>query len=114
VIEAWQIEHRPWLYFFLRRFERVRWTLSVKAFHEESRWYARPLSLWLALIGYEAERCLFCGWKVGIVWWCEDQILWETVTGFKDGGGISCVGCFAKRAESKRLFLRWHVGPLSV
>lgn len=112
MIESWQIEHRPWLYFFLRRFELTRWTLRGKDFHKDARWYARILSLYLALIGYETERCLFCGWKVSVVWWCDDQVLWETVTGWKEGGGIACVNCFNERAEAQSFPLRWHVGPL--
>lgn len=112
MIESWQIEHRPFLYFFLRRFELVRWTLFGKVFHAEARWYAPYLALWLALTGYETERCLFCGWKVEVVWWSDDPSLWAVVTGYKEGGGISCVSCFAERAERKKLFVKWTVGPL--
>lgn len=112
MIESCQIEDRPWLYFFLRRFELVRWTLRGKVFHDDARWYARLVSLWLALAGYETERCLFCGWKVGVVWWCDDPVLWETVTGYTEGGGVSCIQCFADRAERQRLPLKWTVGPL--
>lgn len=111
MIEAWQIEHRPWLYFFLRRFELTRWTLRTKL-HPEARWYALALSLWLAITGYETERCCFCGWKVEVVWWCDDQVLWETVTGYQNGSGITCVKCFDKRAYEKGLPIKWHVGPL--
>lgn len=111
MIEAWQIEHRPWAYFFLRRFELIRWTLTTKL-HSEAKWYALPLSLWLAIIGHETERCCFCGWKVEVVWWCEDEIAWTTVTGYKDGGGISCVKCFDSRASTRKLSLRWLATPL--
>lgn len=76
MIEAWQIEHRPILYFFFRRFELCRWTLRGKVFHPEARWYARLRALWLALTGYETERCSFCGGKVGVVWWCDSQEMW--------------------------------------
>lgn len=111
MIEAWQIEHRPWLYFFLRRYELIRWTLTGKKLHPEAKWYALLLSLWLAITGYETERCNFCGWKVEQVWWCEDEIAWTTVTGYK-GGGISCIKCFNKRASAKSLSLRWLATPL--
>lgn len=112
MIEAHQLEHRPWLYAIVRRVELVRWTLGGKVFHREARWYARLLALWLALTGYETERCLFCGWKVNHVWWCEDQILWGTVTGYMEGGGISCIDCFEKRASAMGFPLRWKVRPL--
>lgn len=112
MIEAWQIEHRPAFYFLLRRLELIRWTLRGKVFHPEVRWYARIGALWLAVIGYETERCCFCGWKVGRVWWCDDAELWETVTTYKDGGGISCINCFEERAAQKQIPLRWHVTPL--
>lgn len=109
MIESWQIEHRPWLYFFLRRFELIRWTLFGKVFHKEARWYARLLSLYLAVTGFETERCLFCGWKVGVIWWCNDQELWSKITGYGEGG-ICCVRCFNLRAEQKNVLLRWSVG----
>lgn len=112
MIEAWQVEHRPWLYFFLRRFELTRWTLRGKVWHPETRWYARFLALYLAVTGYETERCMFCGWKVGVVWWCDDQVAWETVTGYSDGGGVSCMTCFDEKAQAKGLPLKWRVGPL--
>lgn len=112
LIEAWQIEHRPWLYFFLRRLELTRWSMRGKVLHPDARWYARLLLLWLALTGYETERCCFCGWKVGIVWWCDDQVLWETVTGWQNGEGISCIQCFNDRADRMNLPLRWTIGPL--
>lgn len=112
MIEAWQIEHRPWLYFFLRRFELTRWTLSGKDFHKDARWYARLLALYLALTGYETERCLFCGWKVGCVWWCDDQETWATVTGWREGGGIACIDCFTERAAVQGIYLRFVTEPL--
>lgn len=108
MIEAWQIEHRPVAYFFLRRFELARWTLFGKVFHKDARWYARLLALWLALTGYETERCLFCGWKVENVWWCDDQVLWTTVTGYEEGG-ISCARCFEQRARRMGILLQWRV-----
>lgn len=111
LIEAHQFEQRPWLYFFLRRFELTRWTLRTRL-HPEAKWYARLLALYLAITGFETERCCFCGWKVEVVWWCEDQILWETVTGYENGEGISCVACFSKRAGARSLPLKWKVGPL--
>lgn len=111
MIEAWQVEHRPLAYFFLRRFELVRWTLHGKVFHADAKWYARPRALWLALVGYESERCAFCGGKVGCVWWCDDPILWTTVTGY-DENGVSCTSCFEKRAERKGITLRWRVDTL--
>lgn len=111
MIEAYQIEHRPFLYFFLRRFELVRWTLNGKVFHAEAKWYAPLLALLLALMGYEYERCCFCGWKVSVVWWCDDQILWETVTGYTTNG-VLCIQCFDRHAERKGLSVKWQVGPL--
>lgn len=112
MIEAWQIEHRPWLYFFLRRLELTRWTLRGKVLHEEAKWYARLLALYLALTGYETERCCFCGWKVGCVWWCDDQDVWATVTGWQDGDGVACLQCFNDRAESRSIYLRFVAEPL--
>lgn len=111
--EAWTLEHRPWLYFVLRRFELCRWAFGGKRFHPEARWYARLVALWFAVTGYETELCSFCGGKVGMVWWCDDQDLWESITGYENGGGISCVQCFDDRAERGRIYLKWRVGPLS-
>jgi hypothetical protein len=113
MLDAWQLEHRPVLYFFLRRFELIRWTLSGKVFHSEASRLALWRSLWLALIGYETERCSFCGWKVGLVWWCDSTALWERVTGFREGGGICCVKCFERRANKTGIALRWKPDLLS-
>lgn len=109
MIEAWQIEHRPWLYFFLRRFELCRYVLRKKSFHLEARLSARVRALCLVLSGHETEICCFCGGKVGMVWWCDDDKLWAEVTGYREGGGICCVGCFEDRATSKEIFLQWSV-----
>lgn len=111
MIEAWQIEHRSWLYFFLRRLELTCWTMRGKVLHPDAKWYARLLLTWLALTGYETERCCFCGWKVGIVWHCDDEA-WAKITGWQDGEGISCVQCFNDRAEQMGVFLRFSAGPL--
>jgi hypothetical protein len=112
VIEAYQIEHRPVLYFFLRRLELIRWTIQSKTLHPDAKWYAPLLSLWLAITGYETERCNFCGWKVDLVWWCDNAIMWVLVTGYSKGEGICCVKCFDKRAQKQRIFLQWRVGLL--
>lgn len=111
MIEAEQTKRHPWLYFLLRRLELARWTLSSKVFHRDAKWYARWLALYLALMGYEYERCCFCGWKVSVVWWCDDQVLWETVTGYTTNG-VSCIQCFDERAERMGLTVKWQVGPL--
>jgi len=113
MIEAWQIEHRPWLYFFLRRFELTRWTLRGKVFHREAKWYARIAALYLALTGYETERCCFCGWKVNCVWWCSDPKTWSTATGWQDEEGVSCIRCFDERARRAGIYLRFVTRPLS-
>jgi hypothetical protein len=93
MIEAEKIRHRRWLYGILRRVELARWVMHDKHWHVERRWYARARALLLFWLGHETEVCAICGGKVGVVWWCEDQVLWETVTGWGDGG-ISCVQCF--------------------
>lgn len=111
MVEAWQIEHRPVLHFFLRRLELCRWAFRGKVFHKEAPWYARWRALYLALVGFEAERCCFCGWKVPNVWWCENQDLWMQVTGYANGG-VFCSTCFESRAEELGITLRWKVNYL--
>lgn len=113
MIEAWTIEHRPWLYFFLRRFELCRYVLRKKSLHSEAGRLARARALCLVLTGHETEICCFCGGKVGVVWWCDDDKLWATVTSYEEGGGICCVDCFESRSTAKGIALRWSVRLLT-
>jgi hypothetical protein len=107
MIEAWQIEHRPLLYAILRRFELCRWVLFGKHFHESASWWARVRALWIVLGGHETEICCLCGRGVNAVWWCQDGALWEQVTGWIDGGGVSCMACFERAAVRQSVFLKW-------
>lgn len=109
MIEAHSFERRPVVYFFLRRAELIRWTFRHKILHPEAKWYARALSLWLAIIGYETERCGVCGWKVGMVWWCDNPIMWVLVTGYSEGEGVLCMQCFDDRAHKQGIYLQWRV-----
>jgi hypothetical protein len=107
MIEAWKIEHRPLPYAILRRFELCRWALQRKQFYPSAHWYARARALWIILWGHETEICAYCGGGVDAVWWCPDNKLWERLTGESDGGGVSCMRCFERRAREQNVFLKW-------
>lgn len=111
MIEAEQVRHWPLAYFLLRRIELSRWSFRRKNWHPEHRWYARLRALVLILGGHETVICAICGGKVGVVWWCEDAVLWTTLTGWDDGG-ICCVQCFDDLARDRTpTFLQWSCGP---
>ena len=64
---------------------------------------------WGALIlGDDGEACQFCG-RAYLLWHAPDA-LWMTVMGSK--AGLSCPGCFDRRASRLGLVLRWR--PLEV
>ena len=109
MIEAWTVEHRPWLYGIIRRVELSRWVFSRKNWHRTAPWWA-PLRAWfLVLAGHETEICCLCGGKVGLVWWCPDDKLWAVLTGWTNGEGLSCARCFDALAQRNGIFLRWTV-----
>jgi hypothetical protein len=112
MIEAWEIEHRPWLYFFLRRFELLRWTWRRKTYRADAFWFARIRTTAWVLLGHETEICGRCGGRVNKVWWCDDPQLWIKVTGWNHGGGVLCSTCFEHFAAKRGIALRWKVGLL--
>jgi hypothetical protein len=63
-----------------------------------ARWFAR-------------EYCQDCGCEQPVVWFA-DNTLYANVMGLTDTGycmeGVTCPGCFSKRAEAKGIFLRWE------
>jgi hypothetical protein len=109
MIEAWQIQHKPFLYAVLRRFELTRWAFRRKMFGSQ---LARLRAVLLILCGHETEICSECGRGVNCVWWCDDSALWERVTSWKGGGGVCCPRCFERMAERQGVSLRWRVGLL--
>jgi len=113
MIEAWAVEHRPWLYFFLRRFELVRFALTEKAFRKDAFWSARLRCIFHTLCGHETEICQRCGGKVNIVWWCADIHIWSKVTGC-DGNGVLCANCFDGLANDKNIFVRFRAESLII
>jgi hypothetical protein len=107
MIEAWKIEHRPLLYAIVRRIGLWRWAFQDKQFYPSARWYARLQALWIILWGHETEICAYCGGGVDAVWWCPDNELWKQLTGEQEGGGVSCMRCFERRAREANIFLEW-------
>ena len=60
----------------------------------------------------EGEVCQNCGKKVDLVWHAPDK-LWKSVTDFKGGGGILCIGCFEALVEEHlHTFLYWSCDTL--
>jgi hypothetical protein len=53
------------------------------------------------------EFCHDCGVEQPLVWWCSSDDLWREVTGYTKGNGILCPKCFDKRAEKKKISIRW-------
>ena len=51
------------------------------------------------------EFCHRCGIRQPLIWWCEDNKLWEEVTGSKNG--IYCPKCFDCLATKKGIAIRW-------
>lgn len=88
---------------------RIGWAFRKKQF--SSRW-ARLRGVLLILSGHETEICSECGGAVGVVWWCDEQPLWEKVTGEMDGGGTWCPRCFHCAAKRQGEYLRWAVRRL--
>jgi hypothetical protein len=105
-MEAWQYEDKPWLYAILRRYELLRWVCRHK---QLASFRARLRATLLVLRGHETEICSECGGAVGVVWWCDDNDLWERITGEQDGGGVWCVQCFDNKAVQHKVYLRWKV-----
>lgn len=115
MIEAWEIEHRRVQYFFLRRFEMIRYLLGrapdgspTKAWHADASWWARLRAIALVLGGHEGEICNHCGRKMEAVWWCPSNLLWAELTGWREGGGCACMRCFDRLAEEKGIFFIWQ------
>lgn len=77
---------------------------------------ARLRCFWhVALRRYETEICEECGGPVGLVWWCDDDELWERVTGQaktlgsrEAAGGIWCTPCFDAGSKKLGIVVRWH------
>lgn len=84
-----------------------------KHWHPSAGLIARIRATVLIALGYETEICGLCGGKVEIVWWCEDEALWERLTGWANGSGIACIGCFDDLATREDLILQWVPRPLA-
>lgn len=111
MLEAHRFEHRPLVYTILRRIELLNWTWGIwrgKCLHPKRPRFANARMLWLALTCYETERCDVCGWKVEVVWWCDNPGLWEKLTNYEGGGGVTCVKCFDRLAEAQGILIQWR------
>lgn len=82
-----------------------------KHWHSSAGRIARIKSTILIALGHETEICGLCGGKVGVVWWCEEA-LWERLTGWPDGEGVACIGCFDDLAAREGLIFQWVPRPL--
>lgn len=111
--EAWEVKDKKFgalRYFFLRRYELTKYVLRKKSFHRDHQRLARLRAWLLVLKGHETEICCFCGRAVEVVWWCEDKNIWGQVTGWTNGGGVSCLKCFDRLFDKKAKgcgFLTW-------
>lgn len=105
--EAWEYNNRL-LYGLVRRKEGIHWVFMRKIWHKDAKKSAKLRALLLVLKGYESEICTICGRAVEVVWWCEDNLLWEELTDYKNGGGVLCVRCFDDRASNKGIVLNWN------
>jgi hypothetical protein len=50
------------------------------------------------------EYCDDCGIRQPLVWYSDDA-LWLEITG--DVGGVLCPKCFTRRADQKRIWIKW-------
>lgn len=108
MVEAWTVEHRPILYFLLRRYELMRWIVKgSKSWHLTASRWARIRAFLLVLGGHEGEICCVCGRKMEAVWWCPEQQLWSVLTDWTDGGGLACIKCFDRLAQEKGIRFIW-------
>jgi hypothetical protein len=104
--EAWLYES-PFKYAIVRRIELIGWVFRDRQFHPSASWFARVRAVILILGGHETEICCICGRGVDAVWWCQDGELWARLTGWTEGGGCTCVGCFDRLADNAGVFLQW-------
>ncbi len=68
------------------------------------RRHLKDFLTWIGLGRTMTEYCDDCGVKQPLVWWCEDEKLWNAVV----GKGALCPKCFDDRATAKGFFLRWY------
>lgn len=64
--------------------------------------------VWLARHRLIIEFCKECGRTQPLVWWCDDDALWERIWGTPGGGGVLCPGCFDRRATADGMLLIWR------
>lgn len=55
----------------------------------------------------DSEHCCRCGLPVG-VWWNTTDELWADLSGYENGEGVLCVGCFDEVAARRGIALRWE------
>jgi hypothetical protein len=66
----------------------------------------KDLIVWVGLGPMLIEYCDDCGIRVRLVWWADDA-LWHELTSATHGEGVFCPRCFDRRAERRRILLRW-------
>jgi len=86
---------------------KLRWLFFGKAFES---YRAMLVGFYYYIVKrHETEICQRCGHPVYVVYWVDDQALWNSVMGHD--GGVLCPRCFDDAVWSKNHGVRWIVVP---